>query len=104
MLVDLINQILMVRSHLWQFGNSKKCIHSYRRLFPHVSEWEKVFLGPVTSRESVITLLMNHRRSSYGLTLSMMEEQYGYTVNIVNAGKFWVCSHLPPLQPAFYNL
>ena len=24
---------------------------SYRRLFPHVSEWGKVFLGPLASRD-----------------------------------------------------
>ena len=58
-----------------RFGRSKKKYpQSYRRLFPHVSEREKVFLGPMAScdlcRNCVCPLLQfcfNGRRCSWGL-------------------------------------
>ena len=53
---------------------------SYRRLFPHVSEWEKVFLGPIASRDRfgncnttvwpLCQIGFNARCSSWGLQVS----------------------------------
>ena len=41
-------------SHFLGVWTLKKIIRSYRCLFPHVSEWEKVFLGSVASHDGVI--------------------------------------------------
>ena len=77
MLSDLMNQILIVKLIISQrFGLSKKMYpRSYRRLFLHVSEWEKVFLGPICDGHgNCITTIwprcqfcFNDRPTSWGL-------------------------------------